>query len=91
VLSRALGREEEPERDLLFARAAGLEWAPSFEYLLARVSAATGDRRAAIAHLDLAIKGSFVHDRVRFDLDAGAEGWFGNDGELKRRLEQLAR
>ncbi len=91
VYGRAVGREEEPERDLLFARAAGLEAVPSVEYLLARVSAATGDRRAAIAHLDLAIKGGFVHDRVHADLDAGAEGWFGNDAELRKRLEQLVR
>jgi hypothetical protein len=89
VFFRALGREEEPERDLARAKAAGLEGEAVFEYLFARSAAASGDSKIALEHLERVAKLGLADARIEQDAKAGLQGWFGGDPEVKKKLEAL--
>lgn len=91
VFLRALGHDEEAERDLARARAAGLEGEAAFEYLFARSASASGDRKAALAHLDVAIQAGLDDVRAGQDARAGALGWFAADPEIKKKLDSLGK
>jgi tRNA A-37 threonylcarbamoyl transferase component Bud32 len=88
-LGRALGRDEEPARDLARAcLAASPQGKASLEYLYARACGVDGDRRAALRHVEAAIGDGFADTlRAELDMRPGTESWFGGDPEVTKRLE----